>query len=78
MLAIRARTISVENIQRVVSEYFRIPLKELVGPKRTRIYARPRQLAMGLARELTGDSFPEIEWLLVDVTTVQSCMLAKK
>ena len=42
VLAIRARTISVENIQRVVSEYFRIPLKELVGPKRTRIYARPR------------------------------------
>ena len=60
VLAIRARTISTENIQRVVSEYFRIPLKEVVGPKRTRIYARPRQLAMGLARELTGDSFPEI------------------
>lgn len=60
VLAIRARTISVENIQKVVSEYFRIPLKELTGPKRTRIYARPRQLAMGLARELTGDSFPEI------------------
>ncbi|MBR5556832.1 MAG: chromosomal replication initiator protein DnaA, partial [Acinetobacter sp.] len=53
VLAIRARTISTENIQRVVSEYFRIPLKEIVGPKRTRIYARPRQLAMGLARELT-------------------------
>ncbi len=33
VLAIRARTISTENIQRVVSEYFRIPLKELVGPK---------------------------------------------
>lgn len=60
VLAIRARTISVENIQKVVSEYFKIPLKELVGAKRTRIYARPRQLAMGLARELTGDSFPEI------------------
>ena len=60
VLAIRARTISTENIQRVVSEYFRIPLKEIVGPKRTRIYARPRQLAMGLARELTGDSFPKI------------------
>lgn len=38
VLAIRARAISTENIQRVVSEYFRIPLKELVGPKRTRIY----------------------------------------
>lgn len=60
VLAIRARTISTENIQRVVGEYFRVPLKELIGPKRTRIYARPRQLAMGLSRELTGDSFPEI------------------
>lgn len=60
VLAIRARTISVENIQKVVSEYFKIPHKELIGPKRTRIYARPRQLAMGLARELTRDSFPEI------------------
>lgn len=60
VLAIRARTISIENIQRVVVEYFRIPSKELVGPKRTRIYARPRQMAMGLARELTGDSFPDI------------------
>lgn len=60
VLAIRARNISVENIQKVVCEYFRIPLKELTGPKRTRIYARPRQMAMGLARELTGDSYPEI------------------
>lgn len=60
VLAIRARTISVDNIQKVVSEYFKIPHKELLGPKRTRIYARPRQLAMGLARELTRDSFPEI------------------
>lgn len=60
IVAIRARAISVENIQKVVCEYFRIPLKELTGPKRTRIYARPRQLAMGLARELTGESYPDI------------------
>lgn len=60
VLAIRARTINIENIQRVVVEYFRIPLKELNGPKRTRIYARPRQMAMGLSRELTNDSFPDI------------------
>ncbi|MEC7120191.1 MAG: chromosomal replication initiator protein DnaA [Pseudomonadota bacterium] len=60
VLAIRARTINIENIQRVVVEYFRIPLKELTGPKRTRIYARPRQMAMGLARELTNESFPDI------------------
>lgn len=60
VLAIRARTMSIENIQKVVVEYFRIPHKELIGPKRTRIYARPRQIAMGLARELTNDSFPDI------------------
>lgn len=60
VLAIRARTISIENIQRVVVEYFRIPSKELTGPKRTRIYARPRQMAMGLSRELTNESFPDI------------------
>lgn len=60
VLAIRARTMSIENIQKVVVEYFRIPQKELIGPKRTRIYARPRQIAMGLARELTNDSFPDI------------------
>lgn len=60
VLAIRARTMSIDNIQRVVSEYFRIPLKELTGPKRTRIFARPRQIAMGLSRELTSDSFPDI------------------
>jgi chromosomal replication initiator protein len=60
VLAIRARTMSIENIQKVVVEYFRIPHKELIGPKRTRIYARPRQIAMGLARELTSDSFPDI------------------
>ncbi|GAC1378996.1 MAG: chromosomal replication initiator protein DnaA [Aquirhabdus sp.] len=59
-ISIRARQISVENIQKVVVEYFRIPLRELTGSKRTRVYVRPRQMAMGLSRELTGDSFPDI------------------
>lgn len=52
--------IRIEHIQRVVSDYFRIPLKELLGSKRNRAYTRPRQLAMGLARELTGESFSDI------------------
>jgi chromosomal replication initiator protein len=59
-ISIRARQISIDNIQKVVVEYYRIPLRELVGTKRTRVYVRPRQMAMGLSRELTGDSFPEI------------------
>ncbi len=60
ILAMRAQVVNIENIQRVVCEYFQIAHKDLIGPKRTRIFARPRQLAMGLARELTDESFPEI------------------
>lgn len=60
ILAVRARQINVESIQKVIAEYYRIPLRELTGHKRLRIYARPRQIAMALARELTGDSYPDI------------------
>ena len=60
ILALRARVINVENIQRVVCEFYQLAHKDLIGPKRTRIFARPRQIAMGLARELTDDSFPEL------------------
>lgn len=60
VLAVRAKLISIENIQKVTAEYYKIPLRELVGKKRNRSYARPRQLAMALARELTSHSLPEI------------------
>ena len=60
VLAIRARKVNVENIQKLVAEYFRLPLKELIGKSRERIYARPRQIAMALSRELTDESFPDI------------------
>ncbi|MDP2166611.1 MAG: chromosomal replication initiator protein DnaA [Hydrogenophaga sp.] len=60
ILAVRAKQINIENIQKVVAEYYRIPLRELTGKKRNRSYARPRQVAMSLARELTGHSYPEI------------------
>ncbi len=60
VLAVRAKQINIENIQKVVAEYYRIPLRELTGKKRNRSYARPRQVAMTLARELTGHSYPEI------------------
>ncbi len=60
ILAVRARQINIESIQKVIAEYYRIPLRELTGHKRLRIYARPRQIAMALARELTGDSYPDI------------------
>lgn len=60
VLAIRARQVNIDSIQKVVAEYYRIPLRELVGKKRIRAYARPRQIAMAMARELTGESYPDI------------------
>ncbi len=60
VLAVRAKQINIDNIQKVVAEYYRIPLRELIGKKRNRSYARPRQVAMTLSRELTSHSYPEI------------------
>ena len=60
VLAVRARQVNIDSIQKMVAEYYRIPLRELTAHKRTRIYARPRQIAMALARELTGSSYPDI------------------
>ncbi|MEK6789007.1 MAG: chromosomal replication initiator protein DnaA [Pseudomonadota bacterium] len=60
LLLVRARQFNIDNIQRVVAEYYRINLRELTGKKRNRGFARPRQMAMALSRELTQNSYPEI------------------
>jgi len=54
------RKISVEEIQRKVSEHYNIRLSDMIGPKRVRTYARPRQVAMYLCKQLTSRSLPEI------------------
>ena len=54
------RRITVEEIQRKVAEYYSIRLSDMLGPKRTRTIARPRQVAMYLSKELTSRSLPEI------------------
>jgi chromosomal replication initiator protein len=54
------RKISIEEIQRKVSEHFNIRLSDMIGPKRTRTIARPRQIAMYLAKQMTTRSLPEI------------------
>lgn len=59
-LVARARSINGETIKEMVAEYYDISLKELIGKKRARHIARPRQMAMALIREFTGDSFPDI------------------
>lgn len=60
ILLLRVKQFTIDNIQRVVAEYFNISVRELKGKKRNRSFARPRQIAMSLSRELTGNSYPEI------------------
>ncbi|WP_072793346.1 chromosomal replication initiator protein DnaA [Cognatishimia maritima] len=54
------RKISVEEIQRRVAEHYNIRLSDMIGPKRVRTFARPRQVAMFLCKQLTSRSLPEI------------------
>ncbi len=54
------RKITVEEIQRKVSEHYNIRLSDMLGPKRLRSYARPRQVAMYLCKQMTSRSLPEI------------------
>ena len=60
LLAVQAKTVTIENIQKTVAEYYKIRLSDLSGKSRTRSVARPRQLAMALSKELTSKSLPEI------------------
>ena len=60
LLALQERLITIETIQRAVASHFRIRVPDLVSKKRTRAIARPRQIAMALAKELTNQSLPEI------------------
>ena len=54
------RQITVENIQKTVADYFKIKVADLYSKKRTRQIARPRQVAMWLAKNLTSQSYPSI------------------
>lgn len=54
------RKLTIEEIQRKVSEHYDIRLSDMLGPKRTRTLARPRQVAMWLCKQLTSRSLPEI------------------
>jgi chromosomal replication initiator protein len=54
------RKVTIEEIQRRVAEHYNVRLSDLIGPKRVRTIARPRQIAMYLAKQLTPRSLPEI------------------
>ena len=60
MLAVENRLVSVENIQKVVADFYKIKVADMHSKKRTRNIARPRQVAMALAKELTQMSLPAI------------------
>ena len=59
-MAIQARQVSVDNIQRTVAEYYNIRLGDLLSKEEAGLVARPRQMSMFLAKELTNHSLPEI------------------
>lgn len=60
LLALQDKLVTIDNIQRVVSEYYRVKMSDLLSKRRSRSIARPRQVAMALAKELTNHSLPEI------------------
>jgi len=60
LLALQEKLVTIENIQKTVAEYFKIRVADLLSKRRSRSIARPRQVAMALARELTNHSLPEI------------------
>ncbi len=60
LLALQDKQVSIDNIQRVVGEYYKIKMSDLLSKRRSRSVARPRQVAMALAKELTNHSLPEI------------------
>ena len=56
----RSSLVTIENIQKTVAEYYKIRIADLLSKRRSRSIARPRQVAMALAKELTSHSLPEI------------------
>ena len=60
LLALQDKLVSIENIQKTVADYYKIRIADLLSARRSRSIARPRQVAMALAKELTTHSLPEI------------------
>jgi chromosomal replication initiator protein len=60
LIALQEKLVTIENIQKTVAEYYKLRVAELLSQRRSRSVARPRQVAMALAKELTTHSLPEI------------------
>lgn len=60
LLALQEKLVTIDNIQKTVAEYYKIKVADLLSKRRSRSVARPRQMAMAMAKELTNHSLPEI------------------
>lgn len=60
LIALQDKLVTVENIQKTVAEYYKVKVADILSKRRSRSIARPRQMAMALAKELTNHSLPEI------------------
>jgi chromosomal replication initiator protein len=60
LLSLQAKLVTIENIQKTVADYYKLRVADLLSKRRSRSVARPRQVAMALAKELTTHSLPEI------------------
>ena len=60
LLALQDKQVSISNIQRIVGEYYKVKIGDFISSRRSRSVARPRQIAMALAKDLTNHSLPEI------------------
>ncbi|XPE54507.1 helix-turn-helix domain-containing protein [Shigella flexneri] len=76
LLALQEKLVTIDNIQKTVAEYSRSKSRISFPSVGSRSVARPRQMAMALAKELTNHSLPEIGDALVVVTTRRCCMPA--
>ena len=60
LLSLQSKRVTIENIQKTVADYYQVRVADLLSKRRSRSVARPRQVAMALAKELTSHSLPEI------------------
>ena len=60
LLAVQDKKVTIDNIQKTVSDYFKVTIADLLSSRRTRSITRPRQIAMALTKQLTRHSLPEI------------------
>ncbi|MBV1931259.1 MAG: chromosomal replication initiator protein DnaA [Porticoccaceae bacterium] len=60
LLALQDKLVTIDNIQRIAADYYKLKMSDMLSKRRTRSVARPRQVAMALAKEMTDHSLPEI------------------